>query len=94
MAGATAVGAITAVAALAGAGAAVYSATKPGPKAPKMPTLPDKQKINPDPITGQLEEQRRRRAALAGRSGNILTGPGGLGTTGAAGAPRSTLLGM
>ncbi len=91
---AVATGVISAVAAVAGAGATIINASKGGPKLPKMPALPKPEDVL-TPDSGSVEAQRRRRAALAGRGGTILTGPTGLGTTGTAGAakPPSTLLG-
>lgn len=70
---------IVALAALAGAGASVYSATKK-PDLPKPPSLPDAPEVKVAD-TGALEGQRRRRAAVAGRQGTMLTGGlGGAGT--------------
>lgn len=78
-------GVITALAAVGGAGAAVYSATNK-PKLPDAPKLPDSPEVKVADTTA-LEGQRRRRAAVAGRQGTILTG--GLGGVGA--APGSKL---
>jgi hypothetical protein len=88
---------VGAVAAVAGAGAAVYSASQ-SPSAPKLPKPPaalDKALTNPLPDLTALDKQKRaRQAAALGRQGTLLTGPGGLGTSGSNGQPRSTLLGM
>jgi len=55
---------------------------------PKLPTDPEVKVAD----TAALNQQRQRRAATGGRQGTLLTGTGGLGSTGA-GAPRATLLG-
>jgi len=87
------VGIVTALAAAASAGAAVYSATKKPdiPKPPKLPALDEKKPVD----TGGHDRQRRQAAAAAvGRQSTLLTGPQGLGSVGSTGQPRSTLLGL
>lgn len=82
---------ITALAAVAGAGAAVYSATNT-PKMPKPPAPPKESEVKLADTTA-LEGQRQRRAAVAGRAGTKLTGPSGLGDAGTGNTQLSKFLG-
>lgn len=80
-----------AVAAIVGAGAAVYGATQK-PKVPGMPDGPIKPDTGPEVDKTALDRQRRRRAAASvGRSDTLLTGP--LGLTGEPQSQSKTLLG-
>lgn len=80
-----------AVAAVVGAGAAVYSATNK-PKLPGAPKLPDELDSGPKVDKGALDRQRKRRQAAAiGRQDTLLTGP--LGLTGEPASTSKTLLG-
>lgn len=80
-----------AVAAIVGAGTAVYSASQK-PKMPGAPEAPPSIEEGPKVDTAGVDRQRKRRqAAAAGRSDTLLTGP--LGLTGEPAAQAKTLLG-
>ncbi len=83
--------AIVAIAALAGAGAAVYSATNK-PKLPDMPKPPEELKDKVADTAPLSNQRKQQRAAAGGRSGTILTGSLGLPGPGASGG-TSTILG-
>ncbi len=80
-----------AVAAVVGAGAAVYSATQK-PAIPKVPKPPGSKDAGTEVDRSALDRQRKRRQATAtGRQDTLLTGP--LGLTGEPASTSKTLLG-